>query len=74
MHLNNKLIFTTRVLLLSLLMFLVASCNRGDAYILVPQHWNEDEILVEIRPGAPQKGMNEFVLVATNYKTGVPGY
>jgi len=74
MRVNNKFIATTKLILLVLTMAVVASCSRSNAYILVPQRWNEHEILVEIRPGAPRQGMNEFVVVATNYKTGVPGY
>ncbi|WP_455221662.1 hypothetical protein [Kaarinaea lacus] len=61
-------------LILSVLLFIViAGCGRSGAYILVPQHWNDTEFLVEIRPGAPTRGMNEFVVVATDSK-GVPGY
>jgi len=74
MRVNNKLIVTTKIILLVFAIAVLPSCSRSDAYILVPQRWNENEILVEIRPGAPRHGMNEFVVVATNYKTGVPGY
>lgn len=63
-----------KLMLVVLITAVVVSCSRSDAYILVPQRWNEHEILVEIRPGAPRQGMNEFVVVATNYNTGVPGY
>jgi len=74
MHVNNNFIVTTKLILLILAIVSIANCSRSNAYILVPQRWNEHEILVEIRPGAPRQGMNEFVVVATNYKTGVPGY
>ena len=74
MRVNNKLIITINLVLLVVTMTAVTSCSRSDAYILIPQRWNEHEILVEIRPGAPRQGMNEFVVVATNYNTGVPGY
>jgi len=57
----------------ALIITLLLSCWQGSAYILVPQHWNDTEFLVEIRPGAPTRGMNEFVIVATDVK-GVPGY
>lgn len=74
MRVNNKKIDLTKLILLLLTITVVASCSRSDAYILVPQRWNKHEILVEIRPGAPRQGMNEFVVVATHYETGVPGY
>ena len=74
MPVNNIFISITGVLLFALAIAFTSGCDRSEAYILVPQYWNEDEILVEIRPGAPSQGMNEFVLVATNSKTGVPGY
>lgn len=74
MPVNNKNIVFIRLILLLITIAVIASCSRSNAYILVPQRWNEHEILVEIRPGAPRQGMNEFVVVATNYKTGVPGY
>ncbi|MCI0506085.1 MAG: hypothetical protein L0Z73_08220 [Gammaproteobacteria bacterium] len=57
----------------ALLFVALVGCGRGDAYILAPQHWNDTEFLVEIRPGAPTRGMNEFVVVATDIK-GLPGY
>ena len=45
---------------------LLASCGQENAYILEPQ-WRDDiEYLVEIRPGAPTVGMNEFMIVATH--------
>jgi hypothetical protein len=62
-----------KCVLSAILLLLVAACGKGDAYILLPQLWNETEFLVEIRPGAPQQGMNEFVVVATETK-GPPGY
>lgn len=55
------------------LLLLVSSCGRGQAYILVPQIWNNTEFVVEIRPGAPRKGMNEFVVIATQTDR-VPAY
>ena len=70
---NNYQKRLNRLALVSLLLAVLAGCGRGDAYILVPQHWNDTEFLVEIRPGAPTRGMNEFVVVATD-RSGVPGY
>ena len=60
-------------LLLVSLMLVLSGCGRGGAYILPPQAWDNTEFLVEIRPGAPQKGMNEFVIIATQLD-GVPAY
>jgi len=48
-------------------------CGRGNAYILVPQQWDNTEFIVEIRPGAPRVGMNEFVVIATGLDR-VPAY
>jgi hypothetical protein len=61
------------ILSLCLLTLVISGCGKGNAYILVPQHWNNTEFVVEIRPGAPTRGMNEFVVVATD-RDGVPGY
>jgi hypothetical protein len=41
-------------------------CGSRDAYLLGPQMHNDIEILVEIRPGAPTVGMNEFLVMATH--------
>lgn len=60
-------------LLLVGLILVLTGCGRGGAYILPPQVWDNTEFIVEIRPGAPQKGMNEFVIIATQ-KDGVPAY
>ncbi|NOZ54378.1 MAG: hypothetical protein GXP08_14810 [Gammaproteobacteria bacterium] len=68
----RKKISVAALLLLALLSVLIG-CGRGNAYILVPQHWKNVEFLVEIRPGAPRVGMNEFVVVATG-NDRVPGY
>ena len=57
----------------TLVILVVSACGRGNAYILPPQSWNDTEFMVEIRPGAPQKGMNEFVVISTQ-TDGVPGY
>jgi len=51
----------------------LSGCGRGDAYILPHQTWNKTEFVVEIRPGAPSVGMNEFVLIATQLD-GAPAY
>lgn len=61
------------LIIVVLLITALAGCGRSDAYILMPQRWNDTEFLVEIRPGAPTRGMNEFVVVATD-SNGVPGY
>ena len=55
----------TRVLVL-LLLIGVSACSRENAYILGPQVHGDVEVLVEIRPGAPTVGMNEFIVVATH--------
>ena len=61
-------------LLLSMILLVALSgCGRSAAYLLPPQIWNNTEFLVEIRPGAPRKGMNEFVVISTQ-TDGVPGY
>ena len=62
-----------RLVVFATFFVLVTGCDKGDAYILVPQQWNNIEFLVEIRPGAPQRGMNEFVVVGTEIK-GPPAY
>lgn len=41
-------------------------CGGGEPYLLTPQHYLDMEILVEIRPGAPTIGMNEFLVMATH--------
>ena len=70
---NNHMSKLFKLSTLLTFLWVVVACGKGDAYILVPQHWNETEFIVEIRPGAPQQGMNEFVVVATEFK-GPPGY
>lgn len=52
---------------------LTSGCGRDAAYLLPPQVWNDTEFLVEIRPGAPRVGMNEFVVISTQ-TDGAPGY
>jgi len=73
-NIRNKVgrisLYLTMLLILS---SLVVGCGKGDSYILSPQQWNDTEFVVEIRPGAPRQGMNEFVVIATDTK-GVPGY
>lgn len=64
---------TLKVFLLAVLMAMISSCGRDAAYLLPPQIWNETEFLVEIRPGAPRVGMNEFVVLSTQ-TDGAPGY
>lgn len=51
---------------LILLTLALYGCGGGEAYILGPQMHNDVEILVEIRPGAPTVGMNEFLVLATH--------
>lgn len=72
MQLKNKVKLIASLLLV-LLIPVLSACGRGQAYILVPQTWNDTEFIVEIRPGAPRKGMNEFVVIATQ-NDGVPAY
>jgi len=60
-------------LLIVTLVAVLSGCGRGNAYILVPQQWDETEFIVEIRPGAPRPGMNEFVVIATGLDR-VPAY
>lgn len=62
-----------KVIFILLLFSIVSACGRGSAYLLPPQTWNDTEFMVEIRPGAPKKGMNEFVVLSTQ-TDGVPGY
>jgi len=73
MQKNNQRKNLLTLVVFVLFILVIAGCGRSGAYILVPQQWNDTEFLVEIRPGAPTKGMNEFVVVATD-KKGVPGY
>ena len=63
----------TVVLPLLLVISSFSGCGRGGAYILPHQTWNKTEFVVEVRPGAPRVGMNEFVVIATQLD-GVPGY
>lgn len=44
----------------------ICSCSNEDAYILGPQLYKDVEVIVDIRPGVPRVGMNEFIVVATN--------
>lgn len=73
MQKNNTKNFAAAILGFSILLSLISGCSKEGAYILVPQQWSDIEFVVEIRPGAPRHGMNEFVIVATDSK-GVPGY
>jgi len=59
--------------LVSLLFLLLVGCGRDSAYLLAPQIWNETEFMVEIRPGKPRVGMNEFVVISTK-TDGKPAY
>ena len=71
---NKRITFNSfRLVVFSTLLILFTGCDKGDAYILSPQQWNNIEFIVEIRPGTPQKGMNEFVVVGTEVK-GPPAY
>ena len=49
-----------------LILLILNGCSRGEAYLLGPQMHGEVEILVEIRPGVPKVGMNEFLVMATH--------
>lgn len=49
-----------------LILLILYGCGRSEAYLLGPQMHGEVEILVEIRPGAPTVGMNEFLVMATH--------
>lgn len=62
-----------KTLVVTLLLLATSGCGKGDAYILVPQQWDDAKFVVEIRPGAPRQGMNEFVVIST-HTSGVPGY
>ena len=62
-----------KIFLITVVLFVVSACDRRGAYILPPQSWNDTEFLVEIRPGAPRPGMNEFVVISTQ-TDGVPGF
>lgn len=70
---NNKLTGWIGLLVPMLFAVSITGCGKGSAYILPPQLWNDTEFIVEIRPGAPRKGMNEFVVISTQ-TDGAPGY
>ncbi|WP_455210592.1 hypothetical protein [Kaarinaea lacus] len=53
-------------IVIAVLMLILNGCGGGEAYLLGPQMYNNVEILVEIRPGAPKVGMNEFLVMATH--------
>ena len=59
--------------MLSVMVSGLSGCSSEGAYVLEPQYLGDMEFLVEIRPGNPREGMNEFLVVATE-KTGKPGY
>lgn len=56
--------FTRKYIFLILAVLLVA-CGDSQPYLLGPQMHDGIEVLVEIRPGAPTVGMNEFLVLAT---------
>lgn len=51
--------------LITIAAVVLVACGGGQPYLLGPQMHNDIEILVEIRPGAPTVGMNEFLVMAT---------
>lgn len=51
--------------IIPVLLILLFGCSAGEPYLLGPQMHNDVEILVEIRPGTPKVGMNEFLVMAT---------
>lgn len=61
----------SRLMLVFCSVWFLFGCSKEGAYILGPQMHDDVEILVEIRPGAPTVGMNEFIVVATN-KNRIP--
>jgi hypothetical protein len=73
MHNNSLRALLVVPALLLIVLFALMSCGKGSAYVLKPQHWGDVEFMVELRPGAPRVGMNEFLVVATD-KSGKPGY
>ena len=64
---------TFKSLLIVVFLISASGCGKDAAYLLPPQVWNDTEFLVEIRPGAPRVGMNEFVVISTQ-TDGAPGY
>lgn len=56
-----------------LLLLLCSACTNEAAYILGPQYYKDVEVIVDIRPGAPRVGMNEFIIVTT-HKDKRPAY
>ena len=72
-HLIKFLFSARRYTGLSCLILLLSGCGGSGAYVLGPQQWDDVKFVVEIRPGAPTRGMNEFLVIATN-TNGVPGY
>jgi len=65
------MIYLRMSLIVSVILMLVVGCGGGNAYVLGPQMYNDISILVEIRPGAPTVGMNEFLVMAT-HKNRIP--
>jgi hypothetical protein len=63
--------FLRKSAIVSIIMVLAVACSGNDAYLLAPQKYKDIEILVEIRPGAPTVGMNEFLVMAT-HKNRIP--
>lgn len=62
-----------RLPVIALLVVWLSACGVGGGYFLSPQQWGETQFVVEVRPGPPVKGMNEFVIIATDVN-GTPGY
>jgi hypothetical protein len=58
--------FLKKLLIVGLVLLSAVACGSSDAYILGPQTYKDIDILVEIRPGAPTVGMNEFLVMATH--------
>lgn len=58
-----KLIKIYLVLFLTVLS--MVGCGQGDAFLLGPKWIDDVHVIVEIRPGAPTVGMNEFLVIAT---------
>ena len=65
------MVYLRQSIIVSLILLIAAACGSGDAYVLGPQLYKDIDILVEIRPGAPTVGMNEFLVIAT-HKNRIP--
>jgi hypothetical protein len=55
------------------LFMMLGACGGQGAYVLGPKWLDDLEVAVEIRPGAPTAGMNEFLVIVT-HRDRKPGH